>query len=33
VIDFSDIRQLGFMIAGKQAGKFKLEIAHIEFAG
>ena len=32
VIDFSDIRQLGFMIAGKQAGKFKLEIAHIEFA-
>ena len=33
VIDFSDIRQLGFMIAGKQAGKFKLEIAHIEFSG
>lgn len=32
-IAFSDIKQLGFMIAGKQAGKFKLEIAHIEFSG
>ncbi|GAA59053.1 hypothetical protein P20652_0912 [Pseudoalteromonas sp. BSi20652] len=30
-IDFSDIRQLGFMIAGKQEGKFKLEVNKIEF--
>ncbi|MBB1384720.1 CIA30 family protein [Pseudoalteromonas sp. SG45-5] len=30
-IDFNDIRQLGFMIAGKQEGKFKLEVSKIQF--
>ena len=33
VIDFDDIKQLGFMIAGKQEGKFKLEVGKIEFTG
>jgi len=31
IIDFDDIKQLGFMIAGKQEGKFKLEVGKIEF--
>ncbi|WP_165728912.1 CIA30 family protein [Pseudoalteromonas sp. 31A1] len=31
VIDFDDIKQLGFMIAGKQEGRFKLEVSKIEF--
>lgn len=31
IIDFDDIKQLGFMIAGKQEGKFKLEVGRIEF--
>ena len=31
VIDFDDTKQLGFMIAGKQEGKFKLEVSKIEF--
>ncbi|MEI8707188.1 CIA30 family protein [Pseudoalteromonas sp. B62] len=31
IIDFNDIKQLGFMIAGKQEGKFKLEVSKIEF--
>ena len=30
-IDFDDIKQLGFMIAGKQEGKFELEVSKIEF--
>ena len=30
-IDFNDIKQLGFMIAGKQEGKFKLEVSKIQF--
>ena len=30
IIDFDDIKQLGFMIAGKQEGKFKLEVGKIE---
>ena len=31
IIDLDDIKQLGFMIAGKQEGKFKLEVGKIEF--
>lgn len=31
IIDFDDIKQLGFMIAGKQEGRFKLEVGKIEF--
>ena len=31
-INFKDVRQLGFMIAGKQAGEFKLTIGQIKFA-
>ncbi len=31
IIDFDDVKQLGFMIAGKQEGKFKLEVGKIEF--
>ncbi|MBB1338558.1 CIA30 family protein [Pseudoalteromonas sp. SR44-2] len=31
IIDFDDIKQLGFMIAGKQEGQFKLEVSKIEF--
>jgi monofunctional biosynthetic peptidoglycan transglycosylase len=31
-ISFEDIKQLGFMIAGKQAGEFKLTIGQIKFA-
>jgi monofunctional biosynthetic peptidoglycan transglycosylase len=30
-INFKDVRQLGFMIAGKQAGEFRLEVEKIEF--
>lgn len=30
-INFKDIKQLGFMIAGKQAGEFRLEVEKIEF--
>ncbi|WP_350606953.1 CIA30 family protein [Pseudoalteromonas sp. MER144-MNA-CIBAN-0113] len=30
-INFKDIKQLGFMIAGKQAGEFRLEVGKIEF--
>ena len=30
-ISFKEIKQLGFMIAGKQAGEFRLEIGKIEF--
>ncbi|KAF7765923.1 hypothetical protein PUND_a1673 [Pseudoalteromonas undina] len=30
-ISFKEIKQLGFMIAGKQAGKFRLEVERIEF--
>ena len=30
-ISFKEIKQLGFMIAGKQAGKFRLEVEKIEF--
>lgn len=30
-IDFDDIKQLGFMIAGKQEGEFELEVSKIEF--
>ncbi len=30
-ISFKDIKQLGFMIAGKQAGEFRLEVEKIEF--
>lgn len=30
-ISFKDIKQLGFMIAGKQAGKFRFEVEKIEF--
>ncbi|MBH0030772.1 CIA30 family protein [Pseudoalteromonas sp. SWYJZ98] len=29
--EWVDIKQLGFMIAGKQEGKFKLEVGKIEF--
>ena len=32
-IDFDDIKQLGFMIAGKQKGEFRLEVSKIEFKG
>ena len=31
IIDLDDIKQLGFMIAGKQEDKFKLEVGKIEF--
>ena len=30
-ISFKEIKQLGFMIAGKQAGEFRLEVEKIEF--
>ena len=30
-ISFKEINQLGFMIAGKQAGEFRLEVEKIEF--
>lgn len=30
-INFKNIKQLGFMIAGKQAGEFRLEVEKIEF--
>ena len=30
-INFKDVRQLGFMIAGKQAGEFRLEVEKIDF--
>jgi monofunctional biosynthetic peptidoglycan transglycosylase len=30
-ISFKEIKQLGFMIAGKQAGKFRFEVEKIEF--
>ncbi|MFT7356122.1 MAG: NADH dehydrogenase [ubiquinone] 1 alpha subcomplex assembly factor 1 [Pseudoalteromonas distincta] len=30
-INFKDVKQLGFMIAGKQAGEFRLEVEKIEF--
>ena len=30
-INFKDIKQLGFMIAGKQAGEFRVEVEKIEF--
>jgi len=29
--NFSDVKQLGFLIAGKQEGNFKLEVSKIEF--